>query len=234
MSISRIGLRWINGLLLSLTARLPRPAFYDIETTCPELLQVTAAFPAIRQEALALVDERDRLPAYHDLDRAQNRIAGSTPQRWSVFFLDLFGFQVDKNRSRCPKTCEAIHGVPNLLQAFFSILDASKSIPEHKGPYLGYLRYHLGLVVPTDKPPSITVNGETYVWKEGDAILFDDGYPHRVDNESSEVRVVLIIDIRRPMPFVPDLVNRIVTDFFARWTYGYGIYRRITAEQAVA
>jgi aspartate beta-hydroxylase len=234
MSIVRMGLRSVNGLLRRMTATLPRPAFYDIQTTRPELMRVTAAFPQIRQEALVLVGERDHLPTYNELDRAQTRIAGSTPKRWTVFFVDLFGFKPLKNRSRCPKTCEALEGIPNLLQAFFSILDPSKSIPEHEGPYAGYLRYHLGLVVPDDNPPSITVNGETYVWKEGEAILFDDSYPHRVDNQSTGVRIVLIIDVRRPMPFFADLVNRFATGVLARWAYGYGIYRKIAAEQAVA
>ena len=234
MSLTRAGLQFVNRLLLSLNSNRPRPAFYDITEVCPELDKVTAAFPAIRQEAQALVSERDQMPSYDSLDNAQSRIAGSTPKKWSVFFLNVFGFKPKLNRERCPQTCAAIEGIPNMLQAFFSILDPGKSIPEHEGPYLGYLRYHLGLVVPDDSPPSITVNGETYAWREGGAILFDDGYPHRVDNESEQVRIVLIVDIRRPMPFFADMINRIVTNFFARWTYAYGIYRKISSEQALA
>jgi len=234
MSITRAGLRAVNRLLLTYTATRPRPAYCEIPSVCPELERVTAAWPAIRDEALALAEESDRLPTYQELDRAQSRIAGSTPKRWSVFFLDVFGFKPEKNRSRCPATCAALEGVPNMLQAFFSILDAGKSIPEHEGPYVGYLRYHLGLVVPDDHPPTITVNGETYAWREGDAILFDDNYPHRVDNQSSQVRIVLIVDIRRPLPPVADLVNRVVTDVFARWAYAYGIYRKISSGQVAA
>jgi len=85
--------------------------------------------------------------------------------------------------------------------------------------------------VPDDSPPYITVNGETYAWREGDAILFDDGYPHRVDNQSQQVRIVLIIDIRRPMPFLPDLVNRILTNFFARWTMPMAFIARSVANR---
>jgi hypothetical protein len=39
----------------------------------------------------------------------------------------------------------------DLYAAFFSILDAGKSAPAHDGPYCGYLRYHLGLIVPRDQ-----------------------------------------------------------------------------------
>src|SRR4029453_17045489 len=102
--------------------------------------------------------------------------------------------------------------VPNLIQAFFSILEPGKSIPEHEGPYRGYLRYHLGLRVPKDDPPKLVVNGRDYVWKEGEAVLFADSWPHSVVNHSAEIRAVLIVDIRRPLPAIPDRVNRFVTD----------------------
>jgi len=230
MPVTRACLLWINRFISYSTRGQPRPAFYEISEICPELGQVTAAHEKIRREAEALLTERSQLPTYQELDQAQMRIAGGTPQKWSVFFLNVFGFKPRQNRSKCPETCAALEGIPNLLQAFFSILDANKSIPEHKGPYLGYLRYHLGLVVPSDNPPTIMVNGETYAWKEGEAILFDDCYPHRVDNNSSHIRIVLIVDIRRPMPFFPDIVNRVVTNVLSRWGYAYGIYRKINRD----
>jgi aspartyl/asparaginyl beta-hydroxylase (cupin superfamily) len=39
-----------------------------------------------------------------------------------------------------------------MVQAFFSILDPGKSVPENEGPYLGYLRYNLGLAGTEEKP----------------------------------------------------------------------------------
>ena len=119
MSLTRAGLQAVNRLLLSLTSGRPRPAFYEISEICPELDKITAAFPAIRQEALALANEREQMPSYDSLDTAQSRLAGSTPKKWSVFFLNVFGFKPKKNRSRCPQTCAAIEGTPNMLQAFF-------------------------------------------------------------------------------------------------------------------
>ncbi len=37
------------------------------------------------------------------------------------------------------------------------------------------------------------------VWREGEVVLFDDTQPHEVWNETAEERVVLLIDVRRPM-----------------------------------
>ena len=43
-------------------------------------------------------------------------------------------------------------------------------------------------------------------------MLFDDSWPHSVVNTSDELRAVLIVDVRRPLPLVADLVNRLLVD----------------------
>ena len=109
--------------------------------------------------------------------------------------------------------------IPNLYQVFFSILDPGKSIPAHHGPFYGFLRYHLGLIVPKTDPPSIRVKDKIYTWKEGESILFDDTWEHEVYNKSSEMRVVLLIDILRPLPLFFHLLNKLCK-FYLRNTYG--------------
>ena len=88
--------------------------------------------------------------------------------------------------------------------AFFSILDSEVDIPPHTGYYKGYLRYHLGIVIPKSEngeTPFIVCGGETYHWKEGESVLFDDMYLHYVKNDTPHTRVVLYIDvIRNTMP----------------------------------
>ncbi|MDQ2726316.1 MAG: aspartyl/asparaginyl beta-hydroxylase domain-containing protein, partial [Actinomycetota bacterium] len=98
---------------------------------------------------------------------------------------------------------------PDLTTAFFSILSPHKKIPEHRGPWRGVLRYHLALRVP--EPASqcgITVGGESATWEEGRSLLFDDGYDHQAWNDSDEVRVVLFVDVLRPLRAPADQVNR--------------------------
>jgi aspartate beta-hydroxylase/beta-hydroxylase len=99
-------------------------------------------------------------------------------------------------------------------------------VPEHEGPYLGYLRYHLGVRVPSQNPPKLIVNRQDYVWREGEAVLFDDSWPHSVVNSSDETRAVLIVDVRRPLPLVADLVNRLLIDVVGRHTYGRALARK--------
>ena len=78
------------------------------------------------------------------------------------------------------------------------------------------------------------VKGQDYVWKEGEGVLFDDSWPHSVVNHSPEMRAVLVIDVRRPLPLLPDLVNRFITDVVARHTYGRKLARKAAEFAATA
>ena len=198
-----------------------RPVFCDIDAVCPPLHAITRAYREIRAEFNALLSGRARLPRYHEVDTGEAAIsAGEADKNWSVFMLDILGHKPEENRALCPRTCRVLEGVPNLLQAFFSVLDPGKSIPLHKGPYLGYLRYHLGLRVPSHNPPRLIVNTQPYVWREGEAVLFDDSWPHAVENQADEMRAVLVVDILRPMPLLPTLLNRLTTNLVGHHTYG--------------
>jgi len=88
---------------------------------------------------------------------------------------------------------------PQIHNAIFSILDPGVEIPEHTGYYKGYLRYHLGIIIPDKNTEKayIVCGGETYSWKEGEGILFDDMYLHNVKNPTNQTRVVLYLDIKR-------------------------------------
>jgi aspartyl/asparaginyl beta-hydroxylase (cupin superfamily) len=197
-----------------------RPVFFDVGKAYPALARVTDNFPAIRAEYDRLVAEWEAFPQYHEVDSGEAAISNTTPKRWSVFLLEILGHRPKANRACCPDTCRILDRIPGLIQAFFSILEPGKSIPEHEGPYLGYLRYHLGLHVPTRRPPRLVVKSQDYYWQEGEGVLFDDSWPHEVVNHSPEMRAVLVIDVRRPLPAMPGLVNRFLTDIVARHTYG--------------
>ncbi|TAM46044.1 MAG: aspartyl/asparaginyl beta-hydroxylase domain-containing protein [Gammaproteobacteria bacterium] len=208
-----------------------RPTFFDIDTAYPALNAITRHYPAIRAEFETVLRRGVPLPAYHELDSGQKAISAvvNPDKKWNVFMLKVFGYEPAQARALCPETCRALDGIPNMLEAFFSILEPGKSVPLHEGPYLGYLRYHLGLRVPKDDPPKIIVNGQPHTWKEGEAVLFDDSWPHEVVNRSNELRAVLIVDVLRPMPWLPTLVNKIVTHGVARPLYGRKVAQRAEA-----
>jgi aspartate beta-hydroxylase/beta-hydroxylase len=215
----------INGYLTRY-AGTDRPAFWDIDKLCPELRALEQAWPAIAAEVDELLKERVDMPQYHEVNAPAAEISSNTRGRWNVFMLDLLGHRAKQNRARCPETCRALDNIPKRVQAFVSVLEPRKSIPEHVGPYLGYLRYHLGVRVPKDNPPFIRVNGTPYTWKEGEGVIFDDSLPHAVENPSDQLRAVLIVDIPRPLPLIPNFVNKALLYGLAAPLYGRPVIRR--------
>ena len=212
-----------------------RPTFFEIQKICPQLHGLTSQWSTIKKEFEAVLAHMPNLPRYHDIDPGEAEISAASDKKWSVFMLFLLGYQSEDAEILCPQLCALLKTIPNAIQAFFSILEPGKSIPLHDGPYLGYLRYHLGIKIPQNNPPSIIVNKQPYTWREGEAVLFDDSWPHEVVNHSDDYRVVLIVDILRPMPFLPNILNRFVTSVIAKYFYGKPVMKKVKKykEQAI-
>ena len=62
------------------------------------------------------------------------------------------------------------------------------------------------------------VKDQVHVWEEGKSILFDDSWNHEVTNHSSDLRVVLIVDVLRPMIWPLHALNRLLTLVLAKHT----------------
>jgi aspartyl/asparaginyl beta-hydroxylase (cupin superfamily) len=207
-----------------------RPVFHDIAATRPELLELDRNFRVIREELLGILPSKTSIPRYHELDQMQTYISTTVDKDkdWKIYPLNIVGMKPRSFCDRCPRTMALIEKIPSVFQAFFSILEGGKSIPPHDGPYRGYLRYHLALIVPEVDPPSIRLKDQHYTWKEGESILFDDSWNHEVINHSPGDRVVLIVDIRRPMPIPLDAVNRLAQSVM-KSVYGRPVAKKLAA-----
>jgi aspartyl/asparaginyl beta-hydroxylase (cupin superfamily) len=179
-------------------SKLPVQPFYrpsDFAWVAP----LEANWKKIRAELDTLLAHRDALPNFQDISTDQYNLTDD--DRWKTYFFYGYGFRSDANCARCPETTRLIEAVPGMETAMFSILAPGKRIPPHDGPYKGVLRYHLGLVVP-DAPVErvgIRVGGETAGWSEGASLVFDDTYEHAAWNDTDETRVVLFLDVVRPL-----------------------------------
>lgn len=121
---------------------------------------------------------------------------------WRALYLKKIG-KIDNNMiTYFPNTIELIKD-EQIHNAFFSILDPGVEIPPHIGYYKGYLRYHMGVIIPNnntekiDDKAYIICGGEKYIWKQNKGIIFDDMYLHYVKNPTNQMRVVLYLDIKR-------------------------------------
>lgn len=177
----------------------------------PFTVPLEDAWKEIRTELDAILEHRERVPAFHQISPDQARI--SRGDNWKTFTFYVMGHRVDDNCARCPDTAALLDRLPGLQNAFFSILAPRYHIPPHCGPSRALLRAHLGLKVPADRDNCwIRVDDQYHHWQEGRVVVLDDTYEHEVRNDTDEERVVLFLDFDRPM----DLPGRIVDAVLVR------------------
>jgi ornithine lipid ester-linked acyl 2-hydroxylase len=130
------------------------------------------------------------------------------------------GYKAEKNCARCPETTRLVEQIPGMTTAFFSILSPHKHIPAHRGVFKGFVRYHLGLKIPDPSSQCrIRIEDEFRNWEEGESMVFDDTFEHEVWNDSNETRVVLFVDILRPLPFVARKINQLLISLVRQSAY---------------
>ncbi len=172
----------------------------------------------IRAELDDVLSFRNDLPNFQDISVDQASITDD--DGWKTYFFFGYGFRADANCARCPGTAALLDAIPGLTTAFFSILSPGKHIGEHRGPWRGVLRYHLALKVPEPaQSAGISVGGQVEHWEEGHSLLFDDGYEHFAWNDTGGVRVVLFVDVIRPLRQPADQINRALIWIIGRSPY---------------
>lgn len=134
-------------------------------------------------------------------------------QGWKALFLRIFDNDTEMTRD-FPHTMRLINNC-QCTTAYFSQLEPGTKIAPHYGIYKGVLRYHLGIIVPTNwEQCFLKIDNQTLNWREGGDIMFDDLYQHSVENNTDQTRVVLFLDIKRNFrnPVV-NLMNTVLMRF---------------------
>ena len=68
-----------------------------------------------------------------------------------------------------------------------------------------------------NRPKPFRVGDQIRHWETGQCMVFDDTYPHQVWNETDERRVVLFLDIQRPLAWPGRIFNKAVLQLI-RWS----------------
>ena len=182
--------------------------FFPVELF-PWVQHVEENWTVIREELERVLDDHAGLANFQDISKDQIEITDD--DRWKTFFLYGYGFKAKLGVEMCPRTAALMEQIPGMKTAMFSILSPRKHILDHRGPYKGVLRYHLGLIVPSDAEACrIRVGDDIRHWQEGKSMVFDDTFNHEVWNDTDETRVVLFVDVLRPLPFPESLINRLI------------------------
>lgn len=218
-SIKKTGKLLIRGVSKFIYSQSPigdQPVFD--KSIFPWLAGLEAGWRDMRAELDEVLQDRERLPAFHELSPDQKRI--SLGRSWKTFGFYVMGDRFAPNCRRAPRTAALLETVPDLRNAWFSILEPGYHIPAHCGPTNGIVRIHLGLKIPRDRENCWMRVGDQIVhWAEGDSVVFDDYYEHEVQNNTDEERVVLFFDVDRPLRPAGRMVSRALISTFKRTAY---------------
>lgn len=193
----------------------------------PHLAILEENYETIRKECEQLLTMKERITDVENLGGGYTE-GGIHAIAWKSFMFKSGRF-LESNCRLAPGTAALLRRIPNLYTAFFSIVEPHQYITPHFGYYKGFVRYHLGVIVPgnnvdhkawlrvnADKADndlddhSLIERGERYYWHEGEGVVFDDTYLHDAANETDEIRVVLWLDIARKLPWWLHLYNRLL------------------------
>ncbi|MEO8300749.1 MAG: aspartyl/asparaginyl beta-hydroxylase domain-containing protein [Rhizomicrobium sp.] len=190
----------------------------------PQLAVLAENYQTIRAESERLMQMRLQIPGMEELT---SYTAGGIHQiAWKTVMFKSGEF-IEENCTLAPKTAALLRDIPGVYTAFFSVLEPRQHIKAHWGYWKGFVRYHLGVLIPDNNRDNkcwIRINpnarsrigdrteieqGEKYHWRDGEAVLFDDTFLHDAANETDQVRVVLFLDVARKMPWGLSLLNRL-------------------------
>jgi beta-hydroxylase len=90
---------------------------------------------------------------------------------------------------------------------FISIIDGKKNIPEHRGPFKGLLRYHFTVLSDGSSKNFLKVQNKHLFWREKEGFCFDDTFYHNAKKKTNGLRVVIICDVKRKLPWILDKYN---------------------------
>ena len=181
--------------LMYLFSAVPNRPYVEI-SGFPELAPLAENWQTIRREAQQLLDSgRIRSAAtYNDLGFNSFFKTG-----WKRFYVKWYDQPLPSAKSLCPRTVELVESIPGINAAMFALLPPRTKLGAHRDPFAGSLRYHLGLVTPNSDLCRIVVDGEPYVWRDGEPVMFDETFIHIAENRSDVTRIILFCDIERPL-----------------------------------
>ena len=109
-------------------------------------------------------------------------------------------------RNDCPHTTALVrkHG-KHLASVFFSVLEPGTTLAPHAGPNSGVVRCHIPIIIPKDTSRlglRHETNAGVRVERWDAPFIFDDTRVHSAWNHTSEQRVVLLLEVIRPMSTV--------------------------------
>lgn len=212
---------YMMSALITLTTRTPE--FLDKDAYFPmnRVFEDPANFSALKEEVENVLEKTgggDSLTMTSETFSGQNKYIGSDIRRengktkaWRVINIKAGDEYSAVAHKYFPSLVRILRGCPQIGTCAVSVLQDGVHIPIHVGYYKGIMRYMIPIVVPKDRENVfLCVNELKYCWTEGVGILWDDTYPHKVYNNTDEIRVVIYMDVVRPLRWGLNALNRFI------------------------
>lgn len=184
----------------------------------------------IQRECDQLLAERDAIPPFNEISPYHRKVAPDA--KWRSFFFEAHNYHAPANRERCPRTAAVIDQIPDLVTAFYSVMDPGTVVPRHKGITKALLNVHLGLRIPGGVDQCrIEIGDEVHGWNDGELLIIDDTFPHAVWNNSGSPRALLFMQVLRPMTPSARLLGKLIVELMAHTTYIREARRRLNAKR---
>jgi beta-hydroxylase len=193
------------NLLMHLFSKVPSTPYIPVRDFA-ELAPLQQNWETIRAEAQALLALNKIKAAEKNDDAGFNSFFKNG---WKRFYLKWYDASHPSAERLCPRTFALLREIPSVKAAMFAELPPGGKLNQHRDPFAGSLRYHLGLATPNDDRCFIEVDGQRYSWRDGQGVIFDETYIHWAINGSESDRIILFCDVERPMRFrTMQAVNR--------------------------
>ncbi|GAB5498375.1 MAG: aspartyl/asparaginyl beta-hydroxylase domain-containing protein [Pseudohongiellaceae bacterium] len=177
------------------------PPVLNTQHYFPEAHRFTSQWQVLREEAMQLIDNIESVPRFHELMPEQYQLSSHGNKEWRMFIVRAYGLDISENMTRVPVLANLVRSDPSIKSASISFLAPGKQVPTHTGPFRGITRFYMGLQVPLaqDGEPGVTLTiaNQNFRLGNGDALLWDDTYPHSVANNTDQWRIALLLDIYR-------------------------------------
>lgn len=182
---------------------LPQRQFYE-RSEFDWLAEIEASVPQMQAELQAILSGGEEFAPYVEANAERPRAANPliNDPSWGAFYFWRNGNIVQQNAARCPATMKALESVPmprvdkRSPIALWSLLKPGTHIEPHHGLLNTRLICHVPLIVPDGC--GLRVGNESRIWREGEALIFDDSIEHEAWNRGNSTRVVLLFEIWRP------------------------------------
>ncbi|MEI2417504.1 lipid A hydroxylase LpxO [Orrella sp. JC864] len=178
-------------------SRVPNQPYIPLEHF-PQLQPLMDRWEDIRAEAVQLFGDGHIKPSSRYDDAGFNSFF---KRGWGRFYLKWYGADHPSARELCPVTTALLADIPGVKAAMFAALPPGSRLPRHRDPYAGSLRFHMGLITPNSADCYISVDGQEYYWRDGQAVVFDETFIHYAENRTGQNRIILFADIERPMKY---------------------------------